>query len=219
MEIKGFPENLKTGARIELRGSLLPRTSEFATKTTFGFVQYIRQPKSGPMRLRFDLNIFVKKSRQSSLAKLKPIATNELVKQMSNVITDETFSDFVFIVKGEEFKVHKCILAAASPVWRRTFTADYKEKESGRCIIEHTEPEVFKVLLRFIYFAELPQNLSELALALFEAAHYYEIESVQKICIAKLKEDLSAKNAVEIFTAAHRYGLDLAGDAWEVIKW
>lgn len=137
---------------------------------------------------------------------------------MSRLLEGDASSDFLFVVKGSEFKAHRNILVAASVVWQKMFTADYKEKESGTCEINNIEPEISKALLSYVYCAKIPENFSEIAADLFEAAHYYEIDSLEKICVDHLAQTLSVDKAMQIFGVAHRYSLDLARAAWNIIQ-
>lgn len=133
---------------------------------------------------------------------------------------DETFTDFTFTIKGKEFKVHKNILAASSVVMHKLFTAEYKEKETGESKVDGIEPEIFEALINFIYSYKIPENLRKIACGLYEAAHYYEIESLKDICLNEIQEKLSAANVIEAYDLAFKYDLEkLTLKAWNIIKW
>ena len=132
---------------------------------------------------------------------------------------DSTFSDFTFIVKGKEFKLHKIILAAASPVMRRMFTTNMGESRENKCIVDDIEPDIFEYLVKFIYRHEVPENISEVVKPLYEAAHYYQVDHLKKICEECLLEESSEENALENFKWAELFDLEpLKLDAWEIIK-
>lgn len=168
--------------------------------------------------LRAELKILTPKNHSMSQLSYEIAAAKAHFSHMSNLLNKESLSDFVFVVRGNEFKVHKNILAAVSGVWDRMFSADYKEKETNSCEIDHIVPEIFKALLRYVYCAEIPENFDKLVVSLYEAAHYYEIEPLKKICLKKMSHDLSSTNAAEIYKIAHRYELDLLTRAWQIIK-
>lgn len=144
----------------------------------------------------------------------KQIASNNL-----KMLENSQFSDFTFIVEGQKFEVHRNILAGASPVFATLFNVQMQESRSGQCIVKEIKPEIFKSLLLFIYGRKLPENLAQSAMELYEAAHYYEIESLQKICVAKLPALLTVDNALEFVTWARKYDEeDLKLSAWRLIK-
>ena len=132
---------------------------------------------------------------------------------------DPTFSDFTFIVKGKEFKLHKNILAVASPVMRRMFTTNMEESRENKCSVDHIEPNIFEYLVKFIYGHEVPENIAEVVKPLYEAAHYYQIDHLKEICEVILLEDTSEENSLENLKWAELFDLkQLKLVAWEIIK-
>ena len=79
------------------------------------------------------------------------------------------FADVVLIVKGtKEFKAHKAILSARSPVLAAMFEHDCAESRQNRVEIPDVEVEVFEEMLRFLYTNRvhlLEQYAAELYLA------------------------------------------------------
>lgn len=138
---------------------------------------------------------------------------------ISNMLGDPTFSDFTFVVGKKEFKVHMNILAAASPYWHNMFTTGLEEAKKKKCTIETFTPETFEQVLRYIYCSEIPENLNVIVKPLYEAAHYYMIESLKQICEQEIHESLSKDNALEIFEWVQKYDLEnLKMEAWMIIK-
>lgn len=135
------------------------------------------------------------------------------------IYCDETFADFTFVVEGKEFKVHKAILAAASPVMSRIFTTDMRESRESVCKLDEIEPKIFECLLRFIYFGEVPDDIKDISIELYKAAHYYCIEKLKEICKQETHFNLSVENAMETCILACIYDLDeLKVDAWNIVK-
>jgi BTB/POZ domain len=136
-----------------------------------------------------------------------------------SMLDDPHFSNFKFIVKSKEFKVHRNILAAASPVFAKLFTADMEEAQNGKCIVKDIEPKIFEHLLRFIYGGKLPEDVEPFAMELYEAAHYYGIDDLTQICKNEVLVKLSAENAINVYSWAWTYDVeDLKKDAWAIIK-
>jgi hypothetical protein len=135
------------------------------------------------------------------------------------MLNDSKYSDFTFAVKRRSFKVHKAILGAASPVFDRMFSTAMAEAQTNEAKIDAIEPDIFEHLLRFIYGGKLPENLAAVAVDLFKAAHYYEIENLKKICGEEIEEKLSVGNAIQFYELAYVYDMkELKADAWKIIK-
>lgn len=144
---------------------------------------------------------------------------NEILSNVRALQNDPTFSDFSFFVKEKEFKVHKNILAAASPVFMKMFTTEMEESRTNICRVEHIEPEVFEKLLECIYKGKLPDDFSVYAREIYAAADYYGLDRLKELCKTEAYERLTAANAVETFNWACRYNMDdLKVEAWEIVK-
>jgi BTB/POZ domain len=146
-------------------------------------------------------------------------AYNDVATYHARMLENELFCDFKFIVKGKEFKVHRAILASASPVFAKMFTTEMKEGNEKLCNVEDFEPEIFGHLLRFIYGGELPDDIWEVAMKLYDISHYYDIEKLKEICLRELPTALEEKNALEMFNWACKYELEeLKVLAWTIVK-
>ena len=147
------------------------------------------------------------------------VGAKAMLSNVALLTDDSTFSDFTFIVKGKEFKLHKIILAAASPVMRRMFTTNMEESRESKCSVDHIEPDIFEYLVAFIYRHEVPENIAEVVKPLYEAAHYYQVDHLKEICEKILLEEVSVKNALENFKWAELFDLkQVKLDAWQIIK-
>ena len=92
-------------------------------------------------------------------------------------------SDVTFNVRCQEFRAHKTILAARSPVFAAMFKHPSKEKLSGIVNVPDIEPGVFKELLRYIYTGQVPlQRMDKLAIGLLAAADKYLLEKLKQAC-------------------------------------
>ncbi|CAG0905143.1 unnamed protein product, partial [Cyprideis torosa] len=89
-------------------------------------------------------------------------------------------SDLILMVHDREFRVHKCILAAASPVFARMFEHEMLEKTTDRVKIEDISAEVMEELVRFIYIGEV-RKVENIFEGLHAAAAKYDIQRLQEI--------------------------------------
>jgi BTB/POZ domain len=144
--------------------------------------------------------------------------------------SNKDLADFVFTVDGEEFKVHKAILAGEltallptcnsnlfnsflltvrSSVFEKMFLADLQEARESKGTIEETTKEVFTDFLAFIYTGDA-KNLADHVVELLAIAHQYEVGDLKKVCEGHLRLGLNDANALDIFLYTHLYDCDLS---------
>lgn len=95
---------------------------------------------------------------------------NELYEDFGNLFSDSIHSDCTIIVKSKEFKVHKSVLSARSPVFKIMFLSKMKEAADSKVDITDVEPSTFEQLLIFIYSGKIPEDLDFYAMDLFVAS-------------------------------------------------
>ena len=72
-----------------------------------------------------------------------------------NLLESGRLSDVTLNVNGKEFKCHRVILAASSPVFATMFECDLNEKRLNQVDIVDIDEKTFQELLRFIYTGEV----------------------------------------------------------------
>lgn len=156
---------------------------EIIMKESSSLWQILERPKEKFLVLKLEMTMLQKPSDKNPLRKSIDITAQykSIIANCKCILNESKYSDFIFIVKGKPFKVHKNILAAASPVFDKLFSVKLKESRSNECDVK---PFIFECLLNFIYSGELPENLHEenVAQNLFEAAHLYQIDKLVDIC-------------------------------------
>lgn len=146
-------------------------------------------------------------------------ANNDILTNVRGLYHDHTFSDFSFFVKDKEFKVHKNVLAATSPVFLKMFTTNMEESRTNQCRMDHIEPHVFDKLLEYVYKGKLPEDFGDFAKEVYALADYYQLDRLKNLCKSEVYERLSLLNAFETYKWACRYDLDdLKCDSWEIVK-
>lgn len=230
-------KNFKFSLKVTLEGSNYPSGWVFMSKDkrcidqnvtlskNFGGYQNFRNYclallRSGSFAVYVEVSILKRYGAAKSSKFHNPVSVyKNIVSKNFGMLNDSTFSDFTFIVDEKEFKVHKTILAASSAVFYKMFTTNMKELQNNECVIDNMEPDIFKHLLNFIYGGKLPENLSEIAMSLYEASHQYEILSLMEICIQEIEETLSVATAESLYNWACKYEVeDLKIEAWNFIK-
>lgn len=64
------------------------------------------------------------------------------------------FADVTIVVKGVEFSAHKAILSARYEYFALLFSS-WKEASENKITLQNIEPEVFEIILEFIYKGRL----------------------------------------------------------------
>ncbi|KAM6164717.1 speckle-type POZ protein-like [Rhynchocyon petersi] len=111
------------------------------------------------------------------------------------------FTDCSLCVAGQEFRAHKAILTARSPVFRAMFEHEMEESIKNRVQINDMDPEVFKEMMCFMYTGKAP-NLDNMADDLLAAADRYALERLKVMCEDALCSNLSVENAADILILA-----------------
>ncbi|GBN29037.1 TD and POZ domain-containing protein 5 [Araneus ventricosus] len=128
--------------------------------------------------------------------------TAVLANDLKSVYNDGIFSDTKLRTPTQTFPVHKIILAARSPVFRRMFSNDMKENSSGHVDITDLENDTIHRMLLYIYTDTLEDLQLENACKLYMAADKYEILSLKNKCSSFLKENLCPTKVCDVLVLA-----------------
>jgi len=134
------------------------------------------------------------------------------------------FSDATISVHGIEFYVHKCILAARYAFFKKMFTGGWKEGEENAAIIKEMSPEVFRIILEFIYKGELADwkaKLEKYADDLIKATDMLGIDGLRGKCEKYLIREgkINVETACKYFILADKHQApELKAKAWHFIS-
>ena len=120
---------------------------------------------------------------------------------LKTLFDNELFVDTTIKCGEREFKVHKAVLAAQSPVFKSMFEADMRETQLGLIEIPDTEPEVISDMLSFLYTGRAP-NMETMAGELLVIANKYQILELFAQCEKKLKSGISDMNILQLLVLA-----------------
>lgn len=139
---------------------------------------------------------------------------------IASLFGDNKYADFTFIVRGEEIKVHKNLLAKASQVFDFMFTCGLDETKNNSSTVD-CDPKVFRYLLKFIYTNNWSaEEMPSICFKLYELAHLYNIEALMRICSAFILEgNIDADNALDKYKFASTFeNENLLEATWEFIR-
>ena len=111
-------------------------------------------------------------------------ALNKLRKQ--NQLCDITIN-----ISGRSFKAHKNVLAACSSYFMAMFTSGFKESSESEISIDG-DPDVFEVLLEFIYTGAMTITL-ETACSILEMASYMQFVDVCECAAVFVRKEMGIK--------------------------
>jgi len=103
--------------------------------------------------------------------------------------------DFVLDVRGEVIRVHGCVLAAASPVFRAMLSNGMLESAQRMATID-ADPEDVLVVIRFAYFGELIDVMPLQLPGVLQLAHAYEMVELIPLCCDHMIRHLNGDTAV-----------------------
>lgn len=103
------------------------------------------------------------------------LGLGKLKQDLKEILLNNNFSDIVLNVEGQEFKAHRCILAARSPVFFAMMTHETKEKISGTVDIPDIDTKIFRNFLNYLYTENVDNLTSGNAFKLYTTADKYQV--------------------------------------------
>ncbi|XP_062605187.1 kelch-like protein 15 [Saccostrea cucullata] len=108
---------------------------------------------------------------------------------------DPELTDLTLVVEEKKLHVIKAVLMDASPVFRKMFTDDFKEKNAAEVHLPGKEYSIFVLFLRCIFPRE-HVTLSERSIEdLLPLAHEYDVKCILRECETWLLTELEFKKA------------------------
>ncbi|KAE8703031.1 BTB/POZ and MATH domain-containing protein 2 [Hibiscus syriacus] len=141
---------------------------------------------------------------------------SDLSQHLGKLLESGKGTDVKFEVDGEIFDAHKLVLAARSPVFGAQLFGPLKDQNTQCIRVEDMEAPVFKALLHFIYWDNLP-DMHELvgstskwastlvAQHLLAAADRYALERMRLFCEAKLCEGVAINTVATTLALAEHH--------------
>jgi hypothetical protein len=127
------------------------------------------------------------------------------------------FSDAKVSCGSQTFPVHRCILAAASPVFAKAFQGEMREARDRELTMNGEDPEVIASLLHYVYTRSLPAEAD--VSSLLPVAHRYELADLVELCASSLIDGLDDKNVARCVATLRPYRDDQAiKDVWRKVS-
>ncbi|CAN6236304.1 unnamed protein product [Urochloa humidicola] len=147
-----------------------------------------------------------------------PVPPPELAGDLGRLLATGMGADVTFDVGGRAFPAHRAVLAARSPVFRAELFGEMLEKDARRIRIAGVRPEVFELLLRFVYTESLPGdgdgcNDAATMQRLLVAADLYGLDRLKHICEGKLHASIDERTVASMLALAERHSCSRLRDA------
>uniref|UniRef100_A0A7E4VZ41 BTB domain-containing protein n=1 Tax=Panagrellus redivivus TaxID=6233 RepID=A0A7E4VZ41_PANRE len=145
-------------------------------------------------------------NRQTA-ATMSKVQDTSLLTQFANLLLNESYSDVVFHIGGDNLPAHKVVLAQRSPVFNAMFLQE--DDETKKRSITLTEPslEAFKLFLQFVYTGVIDFEPLEIdiVLGVFQLAITYQMSQLEGLTVNHLDSIVNAQNVCDILNGAIKF--------------
>jgi speckle-type POZ protein len=94
------------------------------------------------------------------------------------------------------------------------FQHDMQEKKTGKVVIKDIKPDIFKVLLHYMYSGRTSAPLNQkTAQLMFMAADKYNIDDLKEYCATFILSQMQATNALDLLIWAHLNSIEKIKEA------
>ncbi|KAJ1525826.1 hypothetical protein ONE63_009027 [Megalurothrips usitatus] len=126
---------------------------------------------------------------------------------MEALLQDGRMADAVLVAEedGREFRVHKAILGARSPVFAAMFEHDMAESKTSRVVIGDTGSDVLQQVLRYVYTGRV-DHIRELGVELLAVSDRYALARLKALCEDELAASVRPDNCLDVLAMADLYG-------------
>ncbi|GBO34453.1 TD and POZ domain-containing protein 5 [Araneus ventricosus] len=199
-----FTKRFMENKRRYLPNDVLSLDCEYVISTKINFYEFFRSER---IFSKFTNEAVVSRNEHEK-GKEKSLSTALLANDLKFMYNDAIFSDTEIRTSTRNFPVHKGILSARSPVFRRMFSHDMKEKNSGHVEITDFEDDTIHRMLLYMYTDSLEDLQFQSASKLYTLADKYQIMSLKSKCSSFLKENLCPRNVCDVLVLADLHNDD-----------
>ena len=120
---------------------------------------------------------------------------------------DQVFCDFTITIESRRFQVHKCLIGIASEFFKKSITAEMKEKYENVVTIYNIKANVMETVLDYIYGNEISLTTGNFE-ELFEANDFLQLHQLASECRNYLKNIvIDGNNVIQFWLFANKHSL------------
>ena len=125
------------------------------------------------------------------------------------ILEDDATADFTILCETKEFRVHKAVLCARSPVFRASILSPMKEADKGEIVVEEIDKKTMATVINFIYTGELELGKDPDIQTLAWAGTKYLLPGFMDLLSLQvngnLNGDLKGEMIADLLITAHRH--------------
>ena len=112
-----------------------------------------------------------------------------------SLLSDPEFSDMSLVVGGnaEIFKVHKAIICQNSDFFRAACKNDFKEKREGIITLSEIQPDILRIVLKWIYESEYTIDGYNVV-DVFISADFLQMQPLKTTIFQAIIDDINSPN-------------------------
>lgn len=134
------------------------------------------------------------------------VPPSSLVDDFQRLINSDEMSDVKFLVNGEVFHAHRCILAVRSQYFRAMLFNQWRESTSDECIVlTDVSSGVFVKILEYLYTDTVGDLPWTLGIELMMAAELFMLDRLKGICEDVIRGEITVENVVGVLMASHQH--------------
>lgn len=127
----------------------------------------------------------------------------DIAEDFSAILRNDVLTDVTLSVAGKEYRAHKCILAARSPVFLAMFQINMLENMESEVVLEDTDAECVEKMLQFIYSNKV-QNLEKNTEKLLELSDKYDLKGLKLLCSQEICKNIEVDTAIDVLIWADK---------------
>ena len=139
--------------------------------------------------------------KKDEVAGPRQIYLDSLSEGMERLWTSGAQTDVTIEVGNKQFSCHKTLLSAMSSYFDAMFSSGMRESISGHVTFPEMDPELFEIVIRFLYTGKADITTDN-AIELLHIASVLQIKSFQLVCENYLNPHITPENCLKIWKLA-----------------
>lgn len=171
----------------------------------------IKDSDSFEIHFTIEHNIpIIKRNTMHSSVKITP-RKFELYERLKTMYYDKPCTDVKINVGDKEFLAHKSILSR-SPVFAAMFSHEMLENKTNIVEIKEVDPNVFEILLKFLYLGEvdeikITESTNDFLLEIMKVADIYQMEDLKTKLADIATATINISNVINYLILADKYNI------------
>jgi hypothetical protein len=125
------------------------------------------------------------------------LRSQNFVKNMESYINNKKFSDIVLVSSDKQVIYGHKIILSRIPYFENLFNSDLMESFEKEIQIENVNQKILLKIIRYVYTSTCFVDYED-AINLFEAANYFGLDDLKKMCEEKILCCANVENASDI---------------------